>query len=168
MRYMVRKITDDNGNVFYDTIKVRSNEEYFEVEAHNRMGAVRKVRDRKDYLEGLNIDNFDKEISQLVDKNMVEMETWNLDSRLLVVLYQKLNHYLDIANSQIDLEYHKYTDYYLKEVTEKEIVKDILNDIEILYKTKYGLEMDDTSQETQIRTMKMFYNLSVIFHHLWW
>lgn len=168
MRYMVRKITDDNGSVFYDTIKVRGNEEYFEVEAHNRMGAVKKAKEKKDYLEGLNIDNFDKEISQLVDKNIMEMETWNLDSRLLVILYQKLNHYLDIANNQIDLEYHKYTDYYLKEVTEKEIVKDILNDIEILYKTKYDLEMDDTSQETQIRTMKMFYNLSVIFHHLWW
>ncbi len=168
MRYMVRKITDDNGNVFYDTIKVKDNEEYFEVEAHNRMSATDKVKEKKDYLEGLNMDNFDKEISQLVDKNIMEMETWNLDSRLLVVLYQKLNHYLDIADSQIDLEYHKYTDYYLKEVTEKEIVKDILNDIKILYKTKYDLEMDDTSQETKIRTIKMFYNLSVIFHHLWW
>ena len=168
MRYMVKKITDDNGNVFYDTIKVKDNEEYFEVEAHNRMSAAEKVKEKKDYLEGLNMDNFDKEISQLVDKNIMEMETWNLDSRLLVVLYQKLNHYLDIADSQIDLEYHKYTDYYLKEVTEKEIVKDILNDIKILYKTKYDLEMDDTSQETKIRTIKMFYNLSVIFHNLWW
>lgn len=168
MRYMVKKITDDNGNVFYDTIKVKDNEEYFEVEAHNRMSAAEKVKDKKDYLEGLNTDIFDLEISQLVDKNIMEMETWNLDSRLLVVLYQKLNHYLDIADSQIDLEYHKYTDYYLKEVTEKEIVKDILNDIKILYKTKYDLEMNDTSQETKIRTIKMFYNLSVIFHHLWW
>ena len=104
MRYMVRKIVDDNGNEFYDTIKVRDNEEYFEVEAHNRMGAVKKVKEKKDYLEGLDIDLFDKDISQLVDKNITDIETHNLDSRLLVILYQKLNHYLYIANSiKIDI-----------------------------------------------------------------
>lgn len=168
MRYMVRKITDHNGNVFHDTIKVKDNEEYFEVEAHNKFGAVRKVKEKKDYLESLDIDDFDKEISQLVDKNITDVETHNLDSRLLVVLYQKLNHYLDIADSQIDLEYHKYTDYYLNEVTEKEMILGILKDIEILYKGKFELEEYDTLQETRIRTMKMFYNLSVIFHNLWW
>ncbi|WZK93712.1 hypothetical protein [Staphylococcus phage SpP] len=168
MRYMVRKITDDNGNVFYDTIKVRDNEEYFEVEAHNRMGAVRKVKEKKDYLKDLDIEDFDKEISQLVDKNITDIETHNLDARLLVVLYQKLNHYLYIADSQIDMEYHKFTNYYLEEVTEKEIILDILEDIRILYKGKFELEEYETLQETRIRTMKMFYNLSVIFHNLWW
>lgn len=168
MRYMVRKITDNNGNVFYDTIKVRGNEEYFEVEAHNRMGAVRKVKEKKNYLEGLNTDLFDLGISQLVDKNITDIETHNLDSRLLVVLYQKLNHYLHIADSQIDLEYHKYTDYYLKEVTEKEMILDILEDIKILYNGKFDVEEYETLQKTRIRTMKMFYNLSVIFHNLWW
>lgn len=168
MRYMVRKITDDNGNVFYDTIKVKGNEEYFEVEAHNRMGAVRKAKEKKDYLEGLNTDMFDLEISQLVDKNITDIETHNLDSRLLVVLYQKLNHYLHIADSQIDMEYHKFTNYYLEEVTEKEIVLDILEDIRVLYNGKFDLEEYETLQETRIRTMKMFYNLSVIFHNLWW
>lgn len=168
MRYMVRKITDDNGNVFYDTIKVRGNEEYFEVEAHNRMGAVRKVKEKKDYLEGLNTDLFDLEISQLVDKNITDIETHNLDSRLLVVLYQKLNHYLHIADSQIDMEYHKFTNYYLEEATEKEMILDILEDIRVLYKGKFDVEEYETLQETRIRTMKMFYNLSVIFHNLWW
>lgn len=168
MRYMVRKITDDNGNVFYDTIKVRGNEEYFEVEAHNRMSAVRKAKEKKDYLEGLNTDMFDLEISQLVDKNITDIETHNLDSRLLVVLYQKLNHYLRIADSQIDMEYHKFTNYYLEEVTEKEMILDILEDIRVLYKGKFDVEEYETLQETRIRTMKMFYNLSVIFHNLWW
>lgn len=168
MRYMVRKITDDNGSVFYDTIKVRGNEEYFEVEAHNRMGAVRKVKEKKDYLEGLNTDMFDIDISQLVDKNITDIETHNLDSRLLVVLYQKLNHYLHIADSQIDLEYHKFTNYYLEEVTEKEMILDILEDIRVLYNGKFDIEEYETLQETRIRTMKMFYNLSVIFHNLWW
>lgn len=168
MRYMVRKITDDNGNVFYDTIKVRGNEEYFEVEAHNRMSAVRKAKEKKDYLEGLNTDMFDLEISQLVDKNITDIETHNLDSRLLVVLYQKLNHYLHIADSQIDMEYHKFTNYYLEEVTEKEMILDILEDIRVLYKGKFDVEEYETLQETRIRTMKMFYNLSVIFHNLWW
>lgn len=168
MRYMVRKITDDNGNVFYDTIKVRGNEEYFEVEAHNRMGAVRKAKEKKDYLEGLNTDIFDLEISQLVDKNITDIETHNLDSRLLVVLYQKLNHYLHIADSQIDMEYHKFTNYYLEEATEKEIILDILEDIRVLYNGKFDIEEYETLQETRIRTMKMFYNLSVIFHNLWW
>lgn len=168
MRYMVRKIVDDNGNEFYDTIKVRDNEEYFEVEAHNRMGAVRKVKEKKDYLEGLDIDLFDKDISQLVDKNITDIETHNLDSRLLVILYHKLNHYLQIAESQIDMEYHEFTDYYLNKVTEKEMILGILEDIEILYKGKFELEEYETLQETRIRTMKMFYNLSVIFHNLWW
>lgn len=168
MRYMVRKITDDNGNVFYDTIKVRGNEEYFEVEAHNRMGAVRKVKEKKGYLEGLDADLFDLEISQLVDKNITDIETHNLDSRLLVVLYQKLNHYLHIADSQIDMEYHKFTNYYLEEATEKEMILDILEDIRVLYKGKFDVEEYETLQETRIRTMKMFYNLSVIFHNLWW
>lgn len=168
MRYIVRKITDDNDNVFYDTIKIKDNEEYFEVEAHNKFGAVRKVKEKKDYLEGLDIDDFDKEISQLVDKNTTEIETHNLDSRLLVVLYQKLNHYLQIADSQIDMEYHKYTDYYLNEVTEKEMILDILEDIRVLYNSKFDVEEYETLQETRIRTMKMFYNLSVIFHNLWW
>ena len=168
MRYMVRKIVDDNGNEFYDTIKVKDNEEYFEVEAHNRMGAVRKVKEKKDYLKDLDIEDFDKEISQLVDKNTTDIETHNLDARLLVVLYQKLNHYLQIAESQIDMEYHEFTDYYLNKVTEKEMILGILKDIEILYKGKFELEEYDTLQETRIRTMKMFYNLSVIFHNLWW
>ena len=168
MRYMVRKIADDNGNEFYDTIKVKDNEEYFEVEAHNRMGAVKKVKEKKDYLEGLDIDLFDKDISQLVDKNITDIETHNLDSRLLVILYQKLNHYLYIANSQIDMEYHEFTDYYLNKVTEKEMILSILEDIEILYKGKFDVEEYETLQETRIRTMKMFYNLSVIFHNLWW
>ena len=168
MRYMVRKIADDNGNEFYDTIKVKDNEEYFEVEAHNRMGAVRKVKEKKDYLEGLDIDLFDKDISQLVDKNITDIETHNLDSRLLVILYHKLNHYLQIAERQIDMEYHEFTDYYLNKVTEKEMILGILKDIEILYKGKFELEEYDTLQETRIRTMKMFYNLSVIFHNLWW
>lgn len=168
MRYMVRKIADDNGNEFYDTIKVKDNEEYFEVEAHNRMGAVKKVKEKKDYLEGLDIDLFDKDISQLVDKNITDIETHNLDSRLLVILYHKLNHYLQIAESQIDMEYHEFTDYYLNKVTEKEMILGILKDIEILYKGKFELEEYDTLQETRIRTMKMFYNLSVIFHNLWW
>lgn len=168
MRYMVRKITDNNGNVFHDTIKVKDNEEYFEVEAYNKFGAVRKVKEKKDYLEGLDTDVFDLEISQLVDKNKTDVETHNLDSRLLVVLYQKLNHYLDIADSQIDLEYHKYTDYYLNEVTEKEMILDILEDIRVLYNSKFDIEEYETLQETRIRTMKMFYNLSVIFHNLWW
>ena len=168
MRYMVRKIVDDNGNEFYDTIKVRNNEEYFEIEAHNRMGAVIKVKEKKDYLEGLDIDLFDKDISQLVDKNITDIETHNLDSRLLVILYHKLNHYLHIADSQIDMEYHEFTDYYLNKVTEKEMILSILEDIEILYKGKFDVEEYETLQETRIRTMKMFYNLSVIFHNLWW
>ena len=168
MRYMVRKIVDDNGNEFYDTIKVKDNEEYFEVEAHNRMGATEKVKKKKDYLNGLDVDVFELEISRLVDKNITDIETHNLDSRLLVVLYQKLNHYLHIADSQIDMEYHKFTDYYLNEVTEKEIILDILEDIRILYKGKFDLEEYETLQKTRIRTVKMFYNLSVIFHNLWW
>lgn len=168
MRYMVRKIVDDNGNEFYDTIKVKDNEEYFEVEAHNRMSATEKVKKKKDYLNGLDVDVFELEISRLVDKNITDIETHNLDSRLLVVLYQKLNHYLHIADSQIDMEYHKFTDYYLNEVTEKEIILDILEDIRILYKGKFDLEEYETLQKTRIRTVKMFYNLSVIFHNLWW
>ena len=165
MRYMVRKITSEQGKEFYDVFKPKSNETYYEVEAENVGHAKRQVENRKDYLEGLNVDDFDRELHDLTFRNSSERETWNLDSRLLTILYAKFNEYLQVAQEQIDMEYHTYTDFNLKEVTEKELVESILVDIRELYESD---ELLENYYERNIVTRRLFHNISIAFHSLWW
>lgn len=166
MRYQVRKILTEQGEVFYDALKVRDTETYYEVDADNKMDAIRQVKNKKDYLEGLKIDGFDLDLSELIDKNASPKETWNLDMRLLVILYQKLNEYYQVAGTHTDLEFHTYTNFNLKEVTEKELLEEVLQQIRDLYDVEM---IDDMSPEKRnIATLEMFYNLSKLFHGLWW
>lgn len=167
MRYMVRKITSKQGKEFYDVFKPKSNEEYYEVEAVNKDHAARQIRNKKDYLEGLNVSEWDRELYDLVDKNSTSKETHNLDTRLLVILYVKFNHYLQVAQEEIDMEYHAYTDFNLKEVTEKELIESILEDIRDLYENTF-VDNEKEIHERNITTMRLFHNISVSFNSLWW
>lgn len=166
MRYMVRKIVDDKGVEHFDTFKVKEFETYYEVDAHNNMDAIRQVKSKKDYLQGLDADGFDIELSELVDKNSSIKETWNLDMRLLVILYQKLNAYYQVAGVRTDLEFRTHTNFNLKEVTEKELIEEVLQQIRDLYDVEMVNDMKP--EEKSIATTSMFYNLSKLFHGLWW
>ena len=88
-------------------------------------------------------------------------KAWDKEKKIVTVITM-YPHYDGVLN--IDLT----TQLIINKVTEKEMILGILEDIEILYKGKFEFEEYETLQETRIRTMKMFYNLSVIFHNLWW
>lgn len=111
------------------------------------------------FLEGLRVDEFDKNIAE--NWGLDEKDTWNLDKTMLVFLYQKLNHYKHVTNT--DMEYHTFTNFNLKEVTELEIVEEILEDIRVLYN-----DTEDNYHTKNITTMRVFHNIGQVFHNLWW
>lgn len=115
------------------------------------------------YLEGLDADEFDIELSKELDKFNVK-ETWNMDKRMLIILYQKYKQYLEEADKHIDMEYHTYTNFNLADVTKKELIENILEDIKLIY----HYDEDDDSPHKHIATMRLFHNIGVSLNSLWW
>lgn len=113
----------------------------------------------KDYLEGLRVSEFDRKIAD--ERKTTEKETWNLDQTMLVFMYEKLNHYKDVTDT--DMTYHTFTTFNLKEVTEAEMIEEILQDIRDMYN-----DTEDDYRVKNIRKMRLFHNIAQIFDHLWW
>ena len=114
-----------------------------------------------DYLEGLKVDEFDRKIVD--ERKSMDKETWNLDTTLLVFIYEKLNHYMHLTNT--DMEYHTFVNFNLKEVTELELIEEIKEDIRKIYNDN---DIDEDYHTKNIRRKRLFYNLGEVFPSLWW
>lgn len=164
MKYIVRKITSSYGEIFYDAKREIEGTEHYIVDADNRKNAIEQVRGSKNYLEDFDHDNITQ--VELLNRTMLKVPTANLDETLLLVLYQRLNEYLDVGGKVSDLEYKMFIDANGNDVTEKELLETILHQIQSVYKMKFiDFENEDIIQR---ETFKLFNNLSKIFHHLWW
>lgn len=137
----------------------------------------------KKYYNGLNLNDFEKEIFGLkkskdykkLNKKLGRNEPmyWNFDSSFFVQLYADLNAFIDSSEREcVDMTYHKYVDTKGVERTEIEMIEYIksliieLHETEFDYGKTYKMIVKEHNKEQEL-VKDILMNLAIVMPSLW-
>lgn len=95
-----------------------------------------------------------------------ERSTWNLNTFMTEQIYTWFRIYYKCADKRINLDFHKFM-IDGKELTERECVMRIINDIEYWMKNNDCM-MQEKENEAEAKIFDAYKMIGIIFPALWW
>ena len=103
-----------------------------------------------------------------------ERDTFNLDSTLIMWLYERLRYFQDEASKTVDFNFHKF-DIDGKELTQLECINRMVEDCKIILLYDGGSAFDDYEEEAKyfenvvdVAKDDLFKVLSKVYWAMWW